>query len=55
MQAMVAADTLAMAAVTGHGGRGYGGGYGGAYGGYYGPAYGFGGCLPLPAPIVGCW
>ena len=39
----------------GHGGRGYGGGYGGAYGGYYGPAYGFGGCLPLPAPIVGCW
>jgi len=55
MQAMVAADTLAMAAVTGHGGRGYGGGYGGAYGGYYGPAYGFGGCLPVPVPIVGCW
>lgn len=39
----------------GHGGGGYGGGYGGAYGGYYGPAYGFGGCLPLPVPIVGCW
>ena len=49
----------------GHGGRGghvgrghggaYGGNYGGAYGGYYGPAYGFGGCLPVPVPIVGCW
>ncbi len=38
------------------GGRGHGGGgYGGAYGGYYGPAYGFGGCLPVPVPIVGCW
>ena len=30
-------------------------GYGGAYGGYFGPAYGFGGCLPVPVPIVGCW
>ena len=42
---------------AGHGGgRGHGGGgYGGAYGGYYGPAYGFGGCLPVPVPIVGCW
>jgi uncharacterized membrane protein len=43
---------------SGHAGRGHGGGYGnygGAYGGYYGPAYGFGGCLPVPVPIVGCW
>ncbi len=42
---------------VGHvGGRGYGGrGYGGALGGYFGPAYGFGGCLPVPVPIVGCW
>ncbi len=44
----------------GHGGRGYGGrGYGrggyGGYGGDYGPGYGFGGCVPVPVPIVGCW
>jgi hypothetical protein len=45
----------------GYGGRGYGnygggyGNYGGGYGGYYGPAYGFGPCLPIPVPIVGCW
>lgn len=38
----------------GHGGRGYGG-YGGYGGGYYGPGYGFGGCVPIPVPIVGCW
>ena len=45
----------------GYRGGGYGGGgyyddgYGGGYGGYYGPSYGFGPCLPVPVPIVGCW
>jgi hypothetical protein len=39
----------------GYGGGGYDDGYGGGYGGYYGPSYGFGPCLPVPVPIVGCW
>ena len=39
----------------GYRGGGYDNGYGGGYGGYYGPSYGFGPCLPVPVPIVGCW
>ena len=39
----------------GYRGGGYDDGYGGGYGGYYGPSYGFGPCLPVPVPIVGCW
>jgi hypothetical protein len=30
------------------------GGYGGGYG-YGRPAYGYGGCVGLPVPVIGCF